>query len=805
MWGGQAEYAGTQIFPRSSSFSRVPERRQTLTTEGSTWFKRIMGKRKVEQADALNDGVEKAVNSPLPDMSEKESKGKNRKEHKKENKVNKKEKKSQESSSSSEQPTASAAQATHPDEKGNFDSDLASIFASAAASAPAFVPPAAAAAQKNRTSSPPQSSPQESQEATAPESGLNLTPSDDKDGEGLTQEQLAAFREELGLAEGEMPPELSPQNEDDKEGNENAVPKRQPKKSATKTAPLTPEERQRQNLRTIFLGNIPLSALTSRGLQRDLRTHLVSYLPGLPKGAIESIRFRSIPLSVPTGDYTLGGAKNAAEAATMERKNERTRLHRQKLAQADLEEKGLNPNAVQYLRPSQKRKIAAIKQDVNSQASSCNAYVVLHPAVAWMVPEDGNGVQDEPEDEEDRNSDQEADQEQEDKSNLNVKASKSSLSDAQSAQNDPNTSKRARLLAAVLAQLVDGSLFGGKHLRADLTIPFTQDEIVQAQASVARASRGEARTSHMVAHLADILTATLASLPTSGTEPKETIFVGNLDFAASDEDLRAFFEGLVSQERGAPRGTKSWVKSVRIVRDRATQMGKGFAYVRFVDEASVDEVMALWEADQARIAAAEAAHRKAGAVGSDGRSRPSVKTTVKFMKRKLRLARCKTTPGGGSRKKNGAAANQADHSAPHSPVPATPARGRSTGAPTPGGTSPWERSNRPARRQLDSSPTRAAAPATSSDSPSATPTLPIELGSKAAFKEAKKNDPERQAKRRAKKQKKLMERSLVAATGSTSGKIPLRQGRRSKASKPGQGNKKGLPGRKPAPTKKAGK
>jgi nucleolar protein 12 len=87
-------------------------------------------------------------------------------------------------------------------------------------------------------------------------------------------------------------------------------------------------------------------------------------------------------------------------------------------------------------------------------------------------------------------------------------------------------------------------------------------------------------------------------------DPKRTVFVGSLDFASREEDVRVFFEGLVSAERG-PRslvtgddsdseneddtddpnvhGTKpmAWVTRVRIVRDKETQLGKGFAYVQF--------------------------------------------------------------------------------------------------------------------------------------------------------------------------------------------------------------------------------
>lgn len=73
------------------------------------------------------------------------------------------------------------------------------------------------------------------------------------------------------------------------------------------------------------------------------------------------------------------------------------------------------------------------------------------------------------------------------------------------------------------------------------------------------------------------------------TDPRLSVFVGNLDFASSEEDLRAFFEALLCAERGTPvsdddtsnRHGSLWVTRVRIVRDRDTQLGKGFAYVQF--------------------------------------------------------------------------------------------------------------------------------------------------------------------------------------------------------------------------------
>ena len=74
--------------------------------------------------------------------------------------------------------------------------------------------------------------------------------------------------------------------------------------------------------------------------------------------------------------------------------------------------------------------------------------------------------------------------------------------------------------------------------------------------------------------------------------PRLSVFVGNLDFGCKEEDLRVFFESVVSGERGPPgeitsddenggQKVKTWVTRVRIVRDKETQLGKGFAYVQF--------------------------------------------------------------------------------------------------------------------------------------------------------------------------------------------------------------------------------
>lgn len=107
--------------------------------------------------------------------------------------------------------------------------------------------------------------------------------------------------------------------------------------------------------------------------------------------------------------------------------------------------------------------------------------------------------------------------------------------------------------ASAIALKADGSQFLNRTLRIDIAVPTSKD---------------------------------------SGSwEPKKTIFVGNLDYSTKEEDIRTLFDSLMIQERG-PMGIQlentntdgsknGWVHTVRVIRDPNTQLGKGFAYVRF--------------------------------------------------------------------------------------------------------------------------------------------------------------------------------------------------------------------------------
>ncbi|KAL1722940.1 hypothetical protein EV715DRAFT_270060 [Schizophyllum commune] len=213
-----------------------------------------------------------------------------------------------------------------------------------------------------------------------------------------------------------------------------------------------------------------------------------------------------------------------------------------------------------YLTPAEKKRIAAITGDLGEKANSVTAYLVLaHPA-------------------------------------------------PRPANLPPLPTADPYQAAIQIASKMDGVEWEGRVLRVDL-----------------------ARRDPAVTETPVDLTALLP-------DPKRTLFVGNLDYGAKEDDVRAFFEAedaVSDEEEGSEAGSDAeetetpakpsasthHVARVRIVRDPATGVGKGFAYVQFVDRTPVDELLAL----------------PAG--------------TLKFAKRKLRVQKCKTVPGASTKVK----------------------------------------------------------------------------------------------------------------------------------------------------------
>lgn len=505
-----------------------------------------------------------------------------------------------------------------------------------------------------------------------------------------------------------------------------------------------------RDARSIFIGNLPLSIATSRPSIKALKRHLTACSPYPSVTRIESIRFRSIPFSTPTDDFT---AQNPVEAEKGARKRQRTLAHKEARNEAAGDQKKV------FLSGSQKRKVAFIRQEVNERADGLNAYVTLTPLPAQGVAA------------------------------------------LQASNGDAKTERlSAPVLAALLAASADGSIFEDRHLRTDLVMPLSPAEIVEAGLDRVKTSDGTM-----------LGTSVAAGKGVDFQARQKTVFVGNMDFETKEEELRAFFHSLLESERGvapeaerldftqcprlpapdvgnaATAGAKgrecSWVRGVRIVRDAATQMGKGFGYVRFCDAECVDEVIALSESEQAFLAAAKA--------GQAPSTRGEFRRKLKFKGRPLRVSRCKAPKGHVTSSRNGAAATPVKASVngknqrSGNGTPVRDPRSRSTGAPTPGGTSPFARRQAKSRTAPDSPTRQRARPNDTKANASEVVANPKPMHSdpfRTAQVAQKKLDPARQAKRLAKKNAKR-----VATKAEATDKLSLKpKASSSKAKKGGK-------------------
>lgn len=438
------------------------------------------------------------------------------------------------------------------------------------------------------------------------------------------------------------------------------------------------EPRHLKDKRTLFLGNLPMQIVKDRPMQKRLTRLIESLSPYRALTKASNLRFRSVAFSVPTASTELDEAEEDLEKRA--KKMERSQNYKEALAAVE----GGGSKPQKPLTAQQKRKIAFINQDVNEKAASVSAYLTIaHPQALVdylyrVAPPKAKG-------------------------SVGADAS------ASSSRLQVDTRLTGPVLTALVAAYADGQLFEDRHLRVDLVAPLDPSEVVSSGIGNITTIDGSR-----------IGTAS----PASGT--KQTIFVGGLDFEANEEDVRSFFENLVVEERGAAqastidvlgldakppspemleRWTKEfpwlaaekhqyettmvrqgeWVRSVRIVRDKATQLGKGIAYVRFADQQCVDEIIAISQTEEATLQAG----RQQGLKGSLAAS-SSIASGAKEFKRRLKLrgrpvrvSRCK------------AQTKSSGEGRPVLEPPSTPQRGsshgrydRAAGAPTPNGTSP---------------------------------------------------------------------------------------------------------------------
>ncbi|KAF9077008.1 hypothetical protein BDP27DRAFT_1254983 [Rhodocollybia butyracea] len=349
-------------------------------------------------------------------------------------------------------------------------------------------------------------------------------------------------------------------------------------KPKTKYAPAD-ETVERRNARTIFVGNLSVEVSQKKSLLKAFQRHILSLIPSPPGSSniqpkIESTRFRSVPFAVPTSTLENDDGtprKDKPKSTTKARQHDIERTRSWKKSPGDKEEEDAAKGEKQFLTPAQKKKIAFINQEIHASGSSVNAYVVFaHPS-----PPSGDAA-----------------------------PRKSNLPPPPEVMDPYEAARLAK-------ELCDASEFMERTLRVDV--------VSQTHASAPEAQGRVLRTGNDV-------------------DPKRCVFVGNLDFESKEEDVRVFFEGVISTEKGpraagdnesgddeeddeenptkAVKKYQGWVTRVRIIRDKDTLLGKGFAYVQFAERECVDEILAL----------------------EPGK--------LKFAKRKLRVERCKTIPGG---------------------------------------------------------------------------------------------------------------------------------------------------------------
>jgi nucleolar protein 12 len=280
-------------------------------------------------------------------------------------------------------------------------------------------------------------------------------------------------------------------------------------------------------------------------LLKQLHRHI---LAKIPLAKIESTRFRSVPFQVPTSTLpTLENQESSTQrpkvrtesnsSANKPREHDRDRAaswrEREETNNPGNDRDGGKTEEKIFLNPKQKKKIAFINQEFHSSADTVNAYVVFaHPVPAGYRP-----------------------------SNLPP----------------PPQTMDPYEAARLAVENSDGTMFMDRWIRVDHVTKVSPD-------GAKLAAEGH-------------------SAPTG--DPKLSIFVGNLDFTSKEEALRELFEQVVNTERGPPTGhddeqvdggekkPKTWVTRVRIIRDKDTQLGKGFAYVQFAVSSSVNILLRL--------------------------------------------------------------------------------------------------------------------------------------------------------------------------------------------------------------------
>ncbi|KAJ1036266.1 hypothetical protein NDA18_000131 [Ustilago nuda] len=581
-----------------------------------------------------------------------------------------------------------------------------------------------------------------------------------------------------------------------------------PAKQRKKTFKEEHEPSETRDQRTLFIGNVPIETAQSRSLQRKLTSFIESFSPYPILTKATALRFRSVPFATPTVNLDADADEDDDDDASGKNKNKKNknkgksndRSQNYKEAVAAVEG-GLGSQAP--LTAQQKRKIAFINHDFHEKAKSVSAYVTIaHPQAVLdhlydIAP---------------------------------PKAKSKHAAQASTGRIELDCRLTGYILAALIAPFADGQPFEGRHLRVDLVKSISPGQVLTSGLEKVKTLDGH-----------------LAGSSNSTTDPKSTLFVGGLDFETDEEEVRAFFESLLVEELGpageaftipvtgldgkrAPKDlldslsrefpfvppeqrkpTESvvrdaeYVRSVRLIRDAATQMGKGIGYVCFASQQCVDEVMAIYNADQALLESFKGVKGSLGASAAIAAGGKELKRRLKLKGRPIRVAYCKSqtkdSPHPRSKKHSNAEEDQAE---PGTPQRKSPRYERSSGAPTPNGTSPHALQKKrqrtmPPTKISPGSPSASRAPPANSADIAKKADLYATL-SKDERKQLKKEDQDRINRRMEKKNKKFpasakgafkADKSLLAEGDKVKSKekVRLRQPNGAGAKGMGGGNK----------------
>lgn len=126
----------------------------------------------------------------------------------------------------------------------------------------------------------------------------------------------------------------------------------------------------------------------------------------------------------------------------------------------------------------------------------------------------------------------------------------------------------ARAVVRAVVEAANNSVFEGFTIHADYVRPRSAAALLAAAQMAAKPNE----------NLTDV-PRNSDGFQVAPADARRTVFIGGLDFAESEENVRAAVEACLVRERGELPADERYVQNVRVVRDPSSGLGKGFCYV----------------------------------------------------------------------------------------------------------------------------------------------------------------------------------------------------------------------------------